>query len=166
MATRQLTDERLAFVEEFGVMFERMGSTRMLGRVWGALLVADPPEMTAEELAEFLQASRGSISQATRQLIEIGVVQRINKTGVRRDYFRVRPNAWRAAIHKEQEELLYMQQLFRRGLDAMAGSSDDARQALEESIRFTEFWQGEIASVFARWDEYSEKTHGRGHHHP
>jgi len=160
MSTISRTEERLAFVEDFGVMFERMGATRMLGRVWGALMVADPPEMTAEELAEFLQASRGSISQATRQLIEIGVVQRINRTGVRRDYFRVRRNAWKEAFRREQDSIAYLRELFRRGLDAMAGSSDEARQALEESIRFTEFWQAEMASIFARWDEYSGKNHG------
>ena len=160
MATIQMTDERLAFVEEFGVMFERMGSTRMLGRVWGALMVADPPEMTAEELAAFLRASRGSISQATRQLIEIGVVQRVSRTGVRRDYFRVRPNAWKEAFRREQESIAHMEQLFRRGLNAMAGGSDEARRALEESIRFTEFWQAEMASIFARWDEYTETHHG------
>jgi DNA-binding transcriptional regulator GbsR (MarR family) len=155
-----MQDKRLAFVEEFGVTFERMGSTRMLGRVWGALMVSDPPEMTADELAAFLQASRGSISQATRQLIEIGVVQRIGKTGIRRDYFRIHPNAWREAFRKEQDTFAGLQELFRRGLDAMEGCSAESRQALEESLRFTEFWEQETASIFTRWDAYMEQKHG------
>jgi DNA-binding transcriptional regulator GbsR (MarR family) len=153
-------EQRLAFVEEFGVTFERMGSTRMLGRVWGALMVSDPPEVTADELAAFLQASRGSISQATRQLIEIGVVQRINKTGVRRDYYRVRRDAWREAFRREQDTIAGMYQLFRRGLDAMEGSSDEARRPLEEAIRFTQFWEEEMRSIFTRWDTYMENTNG------
>ena len=35
-----MSADRRAFVEEYGVMFEQLGSTRMLGRVWAALMVA------------------------------------------------------------------------------------------------------------------------------
>ncbi len=155
-----MDEERLAFVEDFGVMFERLGSTRMLGRVWGALMVADPPEMTADELAEVLKASRGSISQATRQLIELGVVQRINKAGIRRDFYKVRPHAWQEAVRREEHSVVAMQQLFKRGLAAMDGSSCEARRALEESIAFTEFWLGELGGIFARWEAHKERSHG------
>lgn len=161
-----MNEQRLAFIEEFGVMFERMGTTRMLGRVWGALMVADPPEMTADELAEVLKASRGSISQATRQLIDIGVVQRINKAGIRRDFYRVKPNAWREAFRKEQDSIAGMSQLFRRGLDAMEGSSDEARRSLEDAISFTRFWEQEMQLVLERWDTYVENQHGERHRNP
>ena len=152
--------ERCAFVEDFGVMFERLGSTRMLGRVWGALMVADPPELTADELADFLKASRGSISQATRQLIEIGVVRRISKPGIRRDFYKIRPNAWQEAMRREEHSVVAMQQLFKRGLAAMEGSSCEARRALEESIAFTEFWLRELDAIFERWEAHKERSHG------
>lgn len=156
-------EKRLTFAEEMGVEFEQLGSTRMLGRVLGALMVADPPETTAEELATFLQASRGSISQATRQLVQLGLIERINRTGVRRDFYRVRRNAWVEASRHKTSEIHAMQALFKRGLRAMEGASDEARLALTESLRFMEFWEKESQALFARWEAQSEQTNGDRH---
>jgi DNA-binding transcriptional regulator GbsR (MarR family) len=147
---------RREFVEEFGVMMDHMGSTRMLGRVWGALMVADPPELSAEELAEFLQASRGSISHATRQLIELGLIQRVSKPGVRRDYFRMRENAWAKAYLNQMRSLDLLVELFRQGLNSMEDASPEAQASLREAIDFYQFWQQEYTSLLERWNAYRE----------
>lgn len=151
--------ERRAFVEEFGVMFERMGSTRMLGRVWGALMVADPPEMAAEELADYLKASRGSISHATRQLIDLGVVQRVNRPGERRDYYRVPKDAWPRAYFTRMRTFHDIVALFQRGMDAMADASPEAQAPLRETLEFYAFWQREVEHLLERWNEYKEGIH-------
>ena len=44
------------------------GLPPMAGRMWGWLLVCDPVEQTAGQLAEALHASRGSISGTGRML--------------------------------------------------------------------------------------------------
>lgn len=154
-----MDQKRRAFVEEFGVMFERMGSTRMLGRVWGALMVADPPEMTAEELADYLKASRGSISHATRQLIDIGVVQRVNRPGERRDYYRVPKDAWPRAYFTKMRAFEDIVALFERGLDAMGDASPEAQAPLRETLVFYTFWQREVETLLERWNEYKEGIH-------
>lgn len=151
-----MEEERRAFVEEYGVMFEQMGSTRMLGRVWAALMVADPPEMTAEELAHYLKASRGSISHATRQLIDLGVVQRVNKPGIRKDFYRVPRHAWGLAFMTKMRSFDHLLALFKRGLDAMDGASEDAQASLRDAIEFYEFWQQEMSQLPERWKQYKE----------
>lgn len=155
-----MEDERRAFVEEYGVTFEQMGSTRMLGRVWAALMVADPPEMTAEELAGYLKASRGSISHATRQLIELGVVQRVNKPGIRKDYYRVPRDAWGLAFMMKMQSFDHLLALFRRGLEAMDGTSEEAQLPLRDAIDFYEFWQQEMSLLPEKWKTYKEGIHG------
>jgi DNA-binding transcriptional regulator GbsR (MarR family) len=60
---------RERYVEDFGLLLERFGLPRMVGRVLGVLLVSEAPEHSAEDLAGVLQASRGSISSATRTLV-------------------------------------------------------------------------------------------------
>jgi DNA-binding transcriptional regulator GbsR (MarR family) len=152
-------DERRAFVEEFGVMMDHMGSTRMLGRVWGALMVADPPEMSAEELAEFLQASRGSISHATRQMIELGIIQRVSKPGIRRDYFRIRENAWSAAYRNQMRSMDQLVELFKRGLASIDDASAEAQGPLRDAIDFYEFMKQEYSRLMERWNEYKEGIH-------
>ena len=46
------------------------GMTPMAGRMWGWLLICEPPEQTAAEIAEALQASRGAISGTARILAQ------------------------------------------------------------------------------------------------
>lgn len=158
--------ERLQFAEEMGFTFEQMGSTRMIGRVVGALLVADPAEMSAEDLASFLHASRGSISQATRQLVQIGLIERVRKPGVRRDFFRVRRRGWVASMRQRLSEMHTLRALFSRGLETMEGAPPESRRALEESIAFIDFWMTEAEGVFMRWQEQTENTRGNGHTDP
>ena len=63
----------------------------MAGRMWGWLLICDPPEQTAADLAEALQASRGSISGTARILSRAGMIRRTTRRGDRREYFSARP---------------------------------------------------------------------------
>jgi DNA-binding transcriptional regulator GbsR (MarR family) len=145
--------ERLQFVEDFGVVFERSGSTRMLGRVLGLLMVSDPPEQTAEQLATTLHASRGSISQATRALIDIGLVTRSRKPGTRLDVFAVKGNAWIETYRRGMQQVQAYHDLFDRGLDLMRDQSEESRQALEQAKAFMEFWAEQMPLFFEKWNQ-------------
>ena len=68
-ARADLPDDLLQYVEDVGLAFESFGGCRMMGRVLGWLLVADPPHQTFAEIADALGKSKGSISHATRALI-------------------------------------------------------------------------------------------------
>ena len=92
--------------------------TRIAARVLSALLVADPPEQTAEQLAATLQASRGAISGGTTMLeTTMGLIERRRRPGDRKDYFRNKPNAWFEAT-KQQVALVtrLARQLAEKGL--------------------------------------------------
>lgn len=91
-------DHEGAFVEEVGILFEDFRMPRMAGRIVGRLLLSVPAEQSSEELADYLDASKGSISTATRQLIDLGLVERVGMPGERRGYFRVRPGGWERLI--------------------------------------------------------------------
>src|SRR5262245_10612167 len=77
------------FVEEMGLHFEYGGIPRMAGRIFGHLLVCDPPEQSAEELARSIQASRASVSTMSRLLIQTGLIERQVFPGKRHDLFRI-----------------------------------------------------------------------------
>ena len=70
----RVREDQLRYVEDFGLLFEQFGKPRMVGRVLGVLLVSGWEEHSAEELADILRASRGSISSATRTLVQSGLV--------------------------------------------------------------------------------------------
>lgn len=151
-----MNEAHLRYVEDFGLLFEQAGGSRMLGRVLGALLISDPPELSAEELAGELRASRGSISQATRTLVEMGMVRRLSKPGERRDYFRVRPRAWQETTRRQMALIGVFQEMAERGLKLLTPGNPEARDGLEEMRDFYAFWERELPAVLDRWDR--EKT--------
>lgn len=152
-----MDDERASYVEDFGLLFEGFGLPRMVGRVLGALLISDPPELSAEELAEALQASRGSISSATRTLVAMGFVQRLTRRGERRDYFRMKPGAWDELMRHELENLARFRLMAERGLRIANSDSPEARHNLEEMHEFYAYWEKEMPALLERWDKDKKK---------
>ena len=71
-----MTPGESEFVEEMGQFLASLGMTPMAGRMWGWLLICEPPEQTAAEIAEALHASRGAISGTARLLANAGLVRR------------------------------------------------------------------------------------------
>jgi len=152
-----LDEERSRYVEEFGLLFGQFGLSRMFGRVLGVLMISDPPERSAEEMAEELGASRGSISQTTRSLIQMGLVQRWSRPGERRDYFRIKPGAWYEIMRREMESLGDFRETAERGLELLDSEDPDARRSLEEMRDFYAYWEREMPAVLERWEKESRR---------
>ena len=121
------------------------------------MLTSDPPERSAEELAGDLRASRGSISQATRTLVQMGMVRRLSRPGERRDYFRMRPHAWQETTRQQMALIGAFQEMAGRGLDLINSENPRAREGLEEMRDFYAFWDRELPIVLDRWDEERER---------
>lgn len=155
-----MEDTRERYVEEFGLLFEGFGVPRMVGRVLGALLLADPPEMSAEELAGALRASRGSISTATRMLVQIGLVERVGKPGERRDYFRNKPGAWHELTRRRLAQITVFREMAERGLsvlEAEGRAAPEVRLGLEEMRDFYAYCERELPGIFERWEQGIEQ---------
>src|SRR5437868_1757412 len=106
------------------------GLPRMTGRAFAWLLVCDPPEQTAAQLAEALDASKGAISGATAMLVRLGLVDRLHVRGERADRFRVRPDTWDDQIRDPGAD--QARALVAQGLDALADEPASRRARLEE----------------------------------
>lgn len=90
------TAKRAAFIEKVGLQVESTAwMPRMSGRVLGLLLVASEP-LTQTQIREELGASVGAVSNATRELIDKRLAQRVGVPGSRNIAFELRPDAWRS----------------------------------------------------------------------
>ncbi len=87
-------------VEEIGIFFETTGLTPMEARVFSLLLLADPPAMEFFAIQEFLGASKSTISNALKRLMNEGRVDYITKPGDRKRYFRVSSQKWLQQIQE------------------------------------------------------------------
>src|SRR4051794_41777686 len=80
----QLTDAELVFVDEVGRHYQRHYTVPpMVGRVVGYLLICDPSDQTAAEIADALEASRSGVGTAVSMLETWGGGRRTRGRGER-----------------------------------------------------------------------------------
>ena len=151
--------DELQFTEEMGTFFERSGSPRMAGRVWGYLLIVDAEQVSAADLAEALNASPSSISAATRLLLGLGLLDRIRMPDERRDYFTVHHGAILNLV-RYQLEALTPKRMAVRALE-LFGERDIARPHLEELHAVYAWFADEFDALLDRFPKKGAKAQPR-----
>jgi DNA-binding transcriptional regulator GbsR (MarR family) len=147
-------DEKLwEFIDAIGEWVAKAyGIPPMTGRVLGWLLVCDPPEQTAAQLAEALDASKGSISGATGMLVRLRLVDRLHIRGERADRFRLRPEAWDDQIRDQGIE--QARAVLKLGREALEGAPPPRRARLEELDAFYAWYESRIPALWDEWEQY------------
>ena len=152
MDEHERAEEQRRLVEEFGLLYEQMGGTRMGGRVSGYLLVCDPPVQSLTRIAEALGVSKAAVSGAVRGLLQFGVVERVSEPGRRGDSYRALPGQMDDMLGLDHVRTLHA--LLDRGLASVA-DKDQTRSnyALMHDLReFARFLESEIPGVLDRWE--------------
>ena len=146
-----MTPGESQFVEEMGQFLGSLGMTPMSGRMWGWLLICEPPEQTAAEIANALQASRGAISGTARLLAGAGLIRRSTRAGDRREYFSAPPEALDSMMTNASGIYRQMREIAERGLAATPDRSASARERLEEFRDVMVFIEREIPALIRRF---------------
>ncbi len=147
--------EKLNYIEEYGVCLENSGLPRMAGRILGLLLICTPPHMAADQIAEILDASKGTVSTMTRLLMQAGLIEKIGLPGERRDYFRLRLDAGEQLIAAKVADLGRMRSMMERGLALMESDLPQERQRLSEIHDFFAFLERELPALLDRYHQRS-----------
>lgn len=114
----------LAWVERAGEFFEvNYGMPPITGRIVGWLLICDPAEQSAGEIAAAIVASRASLTTNMRALIASGLVRRLRRAGDRTAYYRVDAEAWEAVIRDRVARLAAIDRLTEAGLRLVGRAS-------------------------------------------
>ena len=102
------------FILEWGRMSSSWGINRTMAQIH-ALLFISPEAMTADEIMERLQISRGNASMSLRDLMDWGIVRRFRRPGERKDSYMSEADPWVmfARVVRERK---------RRELDPTAGA--------------------------------------------
>jgi DNA-binding transcriptional regulator GbsR (MarR family) len=146
-----MTPGESQFVEEMGQFLGSLGMTPMAGRMWGFLLICEPPEQTAAEIADGLQASRGAISGTARLLAGAGLIRRATRPGDRREYFSAPPEALDSMLASASAIYRQMREIAERGLVATSDRSPSARARLQEFRDVMAFVEREVPLVIERF---------------
>ena len=81
-----LSKVRLEMIEACGRLCQLLGLPRTTGQIYGLLYLALEP-LSLNDIAIFLQISKGSASNGTRQLASWGAIKGVWIQGDRRDYY-------------------------------------------------------------------------------
>ena len=81
------------FILHWGEMGSLWGINRTMAQIH-ALLFISPEPLSANEIMEELQISRGNVSMALRELIAWGIASRVHIKGERREYYTTEKDVW------------------------------------------------------------------------
>lgn len=148
------SDRELEFVDAVASFFADEGLPLIAGRVIGWLLVCEPREQNADELAEVLGASRSSIGNATRMLTPSGLVRGVRRRGERHEYFRIDPDSWSAMLAARYAKTAAFRKVLDDGLGVLADDPADRRERLEAVHALYTFLEGELPALWQRWEAH------------
>jgi DNA-binding transcriptional regulator GbsR (MarR family) len=151
-------DEESSFLEEVGLVFEKTGLPRMAGRLFGWLLISEPPYQSPKELAEVLMASKGSVSTNVRLLMQLGLIERFVIPGERHDHYRLREDAMRKTVqHGLEDEIRMFLDLADQGLELMRNEPSARRAWLEQMRDRYLFLAEEFPALMDRFEKWRAK---------
>ncbi len=154
MATQNI---RAEFVEETGLIYEKLGLTRMAGRIHGYLMVSDKEMVSFDELTQVLQASKSAISTNVKSLLSINFIKAITLTGDRKTYYSLSPEiSWSELMKRKMAELNVIKNHFIKGFDLRMNKNDKPAQWLKNASEFYNWMNDEFPLLLQLWEEHQQ----------
>ncbi|MDD5220664.1 MAG: MarR family transcriptional regulator [Candidatus Bipolaricaulis sp.] len=149
----RLDRKKREFAAAFGehMAVEHRAST-MAGRVMGILLVSQPAEGTIDDLAAELQVSRGAISMATKDLLQLGIIEKTTRPRDRRRYYCLKRNLWARLYIDQRANFSDHIEMAERGLGLLEGQPLEAKRPLIEMAAFFRFVSEQMPEFIGRWE--------------
>lgn len=146
------TDVEASLVESFGRRIgDAMNWPPMAGRAAGVLMLSDTP-LSMSALQEALEASKGSVSETTRLLIDNGVIERFKEPGQRQFVYRWRSDAWIGCLDHQFRATIQLLDFAESVQDEGRTLPDVQRRRLEQMEEYYRFMTDRLRGLL---DEYS-----------
>jgi DNA-binding transcriptional regulator GbsR (MarR family) len=105
------------------------GVPPIAGRILGWLMICDPPEQSAGQIAAAIGASRASLATNMRVLTDAKFVRRRTRPGERTNYYRVDDDAWETVVRQRMASLAAFRDIAADGME-LAGAGSTRAQRL------------------------------------
>jgi hypothetical protein len=116
--------ELIQWIERVAVFWSsQSGLPPITGRIVGWLMISDPSEQSAAEIATAIGASRASLTTSTQLLIAIGLVHTVRRTGQRTVYYRIDDDAWEKMLRRRIANMASFRNITRDGLALLGPKS-------------------------------------------
>ena len=139
------------FINGMAQYLANRGFPRAAGRIFAVLLVCEPPEQTAAQLAEAIGSSRGTISSMTHLLMRMGLIDRLAVRGAREAVYRTSPGTIDTVVTGGIEPVRRARELTARGLALMSDRPAASRARLQELHDAYRFFELTLPALLERW---------------
>jgi len=92
----KLEEAKSKFIQQWGSLGSKWGINRTMAQIHALFLITEQP-LSAEEVMETLQISRGNANLNIRTLIDWGLVYKEYKIGERKEFFTGEKDIWKVA---------------------------------------------------------------------
>lgn len=149
-----MTPEEGEFVDRMGLFMELLGASRTMGRLYGWLMICDPPQQSLTALAKSLAVSKASVSTVARQLQEGGLIERL-PSSTRQHVYRVRPGGFTSVMDAQLSRMKLGIDAAEFGLSLVGDDRAEQRERLEDFRDFCEFsTQAYHDELIRLWTDY------------
>jgi DNA-binding transcriptional regulator GbsR (MarR family) len=133
----KLPEAKNQFIQAWGTLGSKWGINRTMAQLH-ALLLISPEAMSAEEMMEELNISRGNVNMNIRELMDWGLVEKVHKPGDRKEYFFAEKDIWKitrqVARERKKRELEPIIKMLEQLSDVEGDKKDKNVKAFVESI--------------------------------
>lgn len=166
MDTNRSAESR--FIENMGLIFERSGASKTLGRVFGCLFLAERPK-TLDEIASDLFFSKATASLTVRQGLALRLFDKVSIPGERKDLYRVRTVSWINAMTNKISTLSEWEALVGQGLGLIDRGNRPALEnlsAMKDYLDFLRWYLGDFEDQYELWKKgrINQNTSKERHH--
>ncbi len=98
----EYSEAKQKFIQAWGTLGSNWGINKAMAQLHALLLLSTEP-LSAEEIMEELQMSRGNVNMNLRALMDWGIVQKEHKVGERKEFFSTGKDVWALAKQVSKE---------------------------------------------------------------
>jgi DNA-binding MarR family transcriptional regulator len=149
-----MSPDEAEFVDRMGLFFETLGASRTMGRIYGWLMICDPPQQSLSELAAALSVSKASASTVARQLQEGGMIER-SPSAARQHRYRITPGGFTHVLNVQLTLMGSGIHAADFGLQLLGDDRAEQRERLQDFRDFCEFSVSDYRDeLMRRWEQY------------
>jgi DNA-binding transcriptional regulator GbsR (MarR family) len=142
------------FIDGFAhLMQSQRGVPLVGGRIFAYLLVCEPAEQTAAQIAAAVSASLGTVSSMTRLLLSARLIERVSHRGERSAVYLISPDAMSNITRATIEAARTAREMTDRGLALMADRPPLARARLQDLRDVYLIFEKSIPALLQSWEK-------------
>ena len=143
-----------AFIDGFAHLMQMQRGVPLVGgRIFAYLLVCEPSEQTAAQIADGVGASLGTVSSMTRLLLSARLIERVRRRGERSAVYLISPDAMSSITRATLEATRTAREMTERGLALMADRPPVARARLQDLRDVYLIFEQSIPALLEGWEK-------------